>query len=349
MEDKKTKGFLKEFQKEGPDSVSNKERNKEKYMDHKEESRLAKKGLFGHREKMDRRDDIAPLKPAVPKGNGRDKLNTHPADELSAADPSRRDKEKLMADKGVLKPEDGLVQVDELIYSKELKKAPRVKKTPTRSNTINQIHNGKVQISLKAAIKERTNPVQVNAKQMEDDAVRQQETGNRMNEEVQRASDEADRIREEQELEQIHKEESAAQMRAAEALATGAITLGVIDALDKLGKDEPGKKAIEAEKTGLFGRLAGLFRGGKAEEEEIIEDGLSGTKSKALAVPQPDAPAKVAGKTPTVPGREELSATMEKFLAKSEARHSLSAPAGPGKPKREKGKDKGDSSLMPQR
>lgn len=349
MEDKKTKGFLKEFQKEDPDSVSNKERNEEKYMDCKKESRPAKKGLFGHREKVNGRDDIAPLRPAAQKGSGRDKLNTHPADNLSVADPSRRDKEKLMADKGVLKPEDGLVQVDELIYSKELKKAPRVEKTPTRSNTINQIHNGKVQISLKAAIKERTNPVQVNAKQMEDDAVRQQEAGNRMNEEVQRASDEADRIREEQELEQIHKEESAAQMRAADALATGAITLGVIDALDKPGKGEPGKKAIEAEKTGLFGRLAGLFRGGKAEEEEIIEDGLSETKSKALAVPQPDAPAKVAGKTPTVPGREELSATMEKFLAKSDARHSLSAPAGPGKPKREKGKDKGDSSLMPQR
>lgn len=343
MEDKKTEGFLKESKKGGPDSVSNKERNKEKYMDRKEENRLAKKGLFGHREKMDRRDDIAPLKPAVPKGNGRDKLNTHPADELSAADPSRRDKEKLMADKGVLKPEDGLVQVDELIYSKELKKAPRVEKTPTRSNTINQIHNGKVQISLKAAIKERTNPVQVNAKQMEDDAVRQQEAGNRMNEEVQRASDEADRIREEQELEQIHKEESAAQMRAAEALATGAITLGVIDVLDKPGKDEPG------EKTGLFGRLAGLFKGGKAEEEEIIEDGLSETKSEAFAGPQPDAPAKVAGKTPTVPGREELSATMEKFLAKSEARHSLSAPTGQERSKKEKRKNKGDDSLMPQR
>lgn len=349
MEDKKTKGFLKEFQKEGPDSVSNKERNKEKYMDHKEENRLAKKGLFGHREKMDRRDDIAPLKPAAQKGSGRDKLNTHPADELSAADPSRRDKERLMADKRVLKPEDGLVQVDELIYSKELKKAPRVEKTPTRSNTINQIHNGKVQISLKAAIKERTNPVQVNAKQMEDDAVRQQEAGNRMNEEVQRTSDEADRIREEQELEQIHKEESAAQMRAADALATGAIMLGVIDALDKPGKGEPGKKAIEAEKTGLFGRLAGLFRGGKIEEEEIIEDGLSETKSKALAVPQPDAPAKVAGKTPTVPGREELSATMERFLAKSDARHSLSAPTGQERSKKEKGKNKGDDSLMPQR
>lgn len=349
MEDKKTEGFLKESKKEDSDFVSNKEKNKEKYMNRKGESRLAKKGLFGRREKVDRRDDIAPLKPAVPKGNGRDKLNTHPADELSVADPSRRDKERFMADKGVLKPEDGLVRVDELIYSKELKKAPRVEKTPVKSNTINQIHDGKTQISLKAAIKERTNPVQVSAKQMEDDAVRQQEAGNRMNEEVQRASDEADRIREEQELEQIHKEESAAQMRATDALATGAITLGVIDALDKPGKGEPGEKAIEAEKTGLFGRLAGLFRGGKTEEEEIIEDGLSETKSKALAVPQPDAPAKVAGKTPTVPGREELSATMEKILAKSEARHSLSAPAGPGKSKREKGKDKGDDSLMPQR
>ena len=349
MEDKKTKGFLKEFQKEGPDSVSNKERNKEKHMDHKEESRPAKKGLFKHKGKTDERDNIAPLRPAGPKGKNRDKLNTYPADELTAADPSRRNKEKLMADKGILKPEDSLIQGDELIYSKELKKAPRVEKTPIKSNTINQIHDGKTQISLKAAIKERTNPVQVNAKQMEDDAVRQQEAGNRMNEEVQRASDEADRIREEQELEQIHKEESAAQMRAADALATGAITLGVIDALDKPGKGEPGKKAIEAEKTGLFGRLAGLFRGGKTEEEEIIEDGLSETKSKALAVPQPDAPAKVAGKTPTVPGREELSATMEKFLAKSDVRHSLSAPAGPRKPKREKGKDKGDDSLMPQR
>lgn len=349
MEDKKTKGFLKESKKEGPDSVSNKERNKEKYMDHKEESRPARKGSFKHRKKTDERDNIAPLRPAGPKGKNRDKLKAYPADELTAADPSRRNKEKLMADKGILKPEDSLIQGDELIYSKELKKAPRVEKTPIKSNTINQIHDGKTQISLKVAIKERTNPVQVNAKQMEDDAVRQQEAGNRMNEEVQRASDEADRIREEQELEQIHKEEAAAQMRAADALATGAITLGVIDALDKPGKGEPGKKAIEAEKTGLFGRLAGLFRGGKTEEEEIIEDGLSETKSKALAVPQPDAPAKVAGKTPTVPGREELSATMEKFLAKSDARHSLSAPAGPRKPKREKGKDRGDDSLMPQR
>lgn len=344
MEDKKTKGFLKEFQKEGPDSVSNKERNKEKYMDRKEENRLAKKGLFGHREKMDRRDDIAPLKPAVPKGNGRDKLNTHPADDLSVAVPSRRNKEKLMPDKGVLKLDDGLIQGDELIYSKELKKAPKVEKMPIKSNTINQIHNGKVQISLKAAIKERTNPVQVNAKQMEDDAVRQQEAGNRMNEEVQRASDEADRIREEQELEQIHKEESAAQMRAADALATGAITLGIIDALDKPGKGEPGKKAIEAEKQDFSADSLDC-----SEEEEIIEDGLSETKSKALAAPQPDASAKVAGKTPTVPGREELSATMEKFLAKSEARHSLSAPAGQERSKKEKGKNKGDDSLMPQR
>lgn len=349
MKDKKTKGLLKESEKGGPDFVLGKEENKEKHMDHKEENRPARKGSFKHREKTDERDNIAPLRPVASKGKNRDKLKAYPTDELTAADPSRRDKEKLMADKGILKPEDSLIQGDELIYSKELKKAPRVEKTPVKSNTINQIHDGKTQISLKAAIKERTNPVQVNAKQMEDDAVRQQEAGNRMNEEVQRASDEADRIREEQELEQIHKEESAAQMRAADALATGAIMLGVIDTLDKPGKGEPGKKAIEAEKTGLFGRLAGLFRGEKIEEEEIIEDGLSETKSKALAVPQPDTPAKVAGKTPTVPGREELSATMEKFLAKSEARHSLSAPAGPGKPKREKGKDKGDSSLMPQR
>lgn len=173
--------------------------------------------------------------------------------------------------------------------------------------------------------------------------------GVNMNEEVQKASDEADRIREEQELEQMHKEEAAAQMRTAEALATGAITLGVIDALDKLGKDEPGEKAPETEKTGLFGRIAGLFKGGKAEEEEIIEDGLSETKSKVIAVPQPDAPAKVAGKIPTVPGREELSATMEKFLAKSEVGHSLSVPTGPKRPKKEKGKNKDDDSLMPQR
>ena len=205
MEDKKTEGFLKESKKEGPDSVSNKERNKEKHMDHKEENRPAKKGLFKHKGKTDERDNIAPLRPAAPKGKNRDKLKAYPADELTAADPSRRDKEKLMADKGILKPEDSLIQGDELIYSKELKKAPRVEKTPVKSNTINQIHDGKTQISLKAAIKERTNPVQVSAKQMEDDAVRQQEAGNRMNEEVQRASDEADRIREEQELEQIQK------------------------------------------------------------------------------------------------------------------------------------------------
>lgn len=349
MKDKKTKGLLKESEKGGPDFVLGKEENKEKHMDHKEENRPARKGSFKHREKTDERDNIAPLRPAASKGKNRDKLKAYPTDELTAADPSRRDKEKLMADKGILKPEDSLIQGDELIYSKELKKAPRVEKTPVKSNTINQIHDGKTQISLKAAIKERTNPVQVSAKQMEDDAVRQQEAGNRMNEEVQRASDEADRIREEQELEQIHKEESAAQMRAADALATGTITLGIIDALDKPGKGELGKKAIEAEKTGLFGRLAGLFRGGKTEEEEIIEDGLSETKSKALAVPQPDAPAKVAGKTPTVPGREELSATMEKFLAKSDARHSLSAPTGQERSKKEKGKNKGDDSLMPQR
>ena len=261
MEDKKTKGFLKESKKRGPDFVPGKEGNKEKHMDHKEENRPAKKGLFKHKRKTDERDNIAPLKSAASKGKSRDKLNAHPADELSTADPSRHDKEKLMADKEVLKPEDGLVQGDELIYSKELKKAPRVEKTPVKSNTINQIHNGKTQISLKAAIKERTNPVQVSAKQMEDDATRQQEAGNRMNEEVQKASDEADRIREEQELEQMHKEEAAAQMRAAEAIATGAITLGVIDALDKLGKDEPGEKAPEAEKTGFFSRLTGMFKG----------------------------------------------------------------------------------------
>ena len=252
MEDKKTKGFLKESKKEDPDFVLDKEENKEKYMVHKKENQLAKKGLFKHRGGMDKKDDIAPLKPAASKRKSHDKLNTHLADELSVANPSRHDKEKLMADKEVLKPEDGLVQGDELIYSKELKKAPKVEKTPVKSNTINQIHNGKTQISLKAAIKERTNPVQVSAKQMEDDATRQQEAGNRMNEEVQKASDEADRIREEQELEQMHKEEAAAQMRAAEAIATGAITLGVIDALDKLGKDEPGEKAPEAEKTGIF-------------------------------------------------------------------------------------------------
>ena len=145
MEDKKTKGFLKESKKEDPVLVS--ERNKEKYMAHKEENRPAKKGLFKHKRKTDERDNIAPLKSAASKGKSYDKLNAHPADELSAADPSRRDKEKLMADKGVLKPEDGLVQADELIYSKELKKAPRVEKTPVKSNTINQIHNGKVQIS----------------------------------------------------------------------------------------------------------------------------------------------------------------------------------------------------------
>lgn len=346
MEDKKTKGFLKESKKRGLDFVSDKEENKEKYMAHKEENRPAKKGLFEHREKTDGKDDIAPLRPAAPKGNGRDKMNTHPADELSVADPNRHDKEKLMADKGIPKPEDGLIQGDELIYSKELKKAPGVEKTPVKSNTINQIHNGKVQISLKAAIKERTNPVQINAKQMEDDAVRQQEAGNRMNEEAQRASDEADRIQEEQELEQMHKEEAAAQMRAAEALATGAITLGVIDALDKLGKDKPGEKAPEAEKTGLFGRLTGLFKRGKAKEEEIIEDGLSETKSKALAESQPDE-AKVDVKTPAVPGREELSASMEKFLARSDAEHSLSAKTRSKKPKNEK--DKGNDSLMPQR
>ena len=253
-----------------------------------------------------------------------------------------------MVDKVVLKPEDGLVQGDELIYSKELKKAPRVEKTPVKSNTINQIHNGKTQISLKAAIKERTNPVQVSAKQMENDATRQQEAGNRMNEEVQKASDEADRIREEQELEQMHKEEAAAQMRAAEAIATGAITLGVIDALDKLGKDEPGEKAPEAEKTGFFSRLTEMIKGEKTEEEEIIEDGLSETKDKGLAESQPDA-AKVAVKTPTALEREKLSASMEKLLAKSEVKHSLSAPTGPKRSKKEKGKNKGDDSLMPQR
>lgn len=346
MEDKKTKGFLKESKKEDPVLVS--ERNKEKYMAHKEENQPAKKGLFKHKGKADGRDNIAPLKPAASKGKSRDKLNAHPADELSTADPSRHDKEKLMADKEVLKPEDGLVQGDELIYSKELKKAPKVEKTPVKSNTINQIHNGKTQISLKAAIKERTNPVQVSAKQMEDDAVRQQEAGNRMNEEVQKASDEADRIREEQELEQMHKEEAAAQMRAAEAIATGAITLGVIDALDKLGKDEPGEKAPEAEKTGFFSRLTGMFKGEKTEEEEIIEDGLSETKDKGLAESQPDA-AKVAVKTPTALEREKLSASMEKLLAKSEVKHSLSAPTGPKRSKKEKGKNKGDDSLMPQR
>lgn len=346
MEDKKTKGFLKESKKEDPVLVS--ERNKEKYMAHKEENQLAKKGLFKHKGKADGRDNIAPLKSAASKGKSRDKLNAHPADELSTADPSRHDKEKLMADKEVLKPEDGLVQGDELIYSKELKKAPRVEKTPVKSNTINQIHNGKTQISLKAAIKERTNPVQVSAKQMEDDATRQQEAGNRMNEEVQKASDEADRVREEQELEQMHKEEAAAQMRAAEAIATGAITLGVIDALDKLGKDEPGEKAPEAEKTGFFSRLTGMFKGEKTEEEEIIEDGLSETKDKGLAESQPNA-AKVAVKTPTALEREKLSASMEKLLAKSEVKHSLSAPTGPKRSKKEKEKNKGDDLLMPQR
>lgn len=348
MEDKKTKGFLKESKKEDPDFVLDKEENKEKYMVHKKENQLAKKGLFKHRGGMDKKDDIAPLKPAASKRKSHDKLNTHLADELSVANPSRHDKEKLMADKEVLKPEDGLVQGDELIYSKELKKAPKVEKTPVKSNTINQIHNGKTQISLKAAIKERTNPVQVSAKQMEDDATRQQEAGNRMNEEVQKASDEADRIREEQELEQMHKEEAAAQMRAAEAIATGAITLGVIDALDKLGKDEPGEKAPEAEKTGFFSRLTGMFKGEKTEEEEIIEDGLSETKDKGLAESQPDA-AKVAVKTPTALEREQLSASMEKLLAKSEVKHSLSAPTGPKRSKKEKGKNKGDDSLMPQR
>ena len=348
MEDKKTKGFLKESKKEDPDFVLDKEENKEKYMVHKKENQLAKKGLFKHRGGMDKKDDIAPLKPAASKRKSHDKLNTHLADELSVANPSRHDKEKLMADKEVLKPEDGLVQGDELIYSKELKKAPKVEKTPVKSNTINQIHNGKTQISLKAAIKERTNPVQVSAKQMEDDATRQQEAGNRMNEEVQKASDEADRIREEQELEQMHKEEAAAQMRAAEAIATGAITLGVIDALDKLGKDEPGEKAPEAEKTGFFSRLTGMFKGEKTEEEEIIEDGLSETKDKGLAESQSDA-AKVAVKTPTALEREQLSASMEKLLAKSEVKHSLSAPTGPKRSKKEKGKNKGDDSLMPQR
>lgn len=348
MGDKKTKGFLKESKKEDPDFVLDKEENKEKYMVHKKENQLAKKGLFKHKRKTDERDNIAPLKSAASKGKSCDKLNAHPADELSTADPSRYDKEKLMADKEVLKPEDGLVQGDELIYSKELKKAPRVEKTPVKSNTINQIHNGKTQISLKAAIKERTNPVQVSAKQMEDDATRQQEAGNRMNEETQKASDEEDRIREEQELEQMHKEEAAAQMRAAEALATGAITLGVIDALDKLGKDEPGEKAPEAEKTRFFSRLTGMFKGEKTEEEEIIEDGLSETKDKGLAESQPDA-AKVAVKTPTALEREKLSASMEKLLAKSEVKHSLSAPTGPKRPKKEKGKNKGDDSLMPQR
>lgn len=348
MEDKKTKGFLKESKKEDPDFVLDKEENKEKYMVHKKENQLAKKGLFKHRGGMDKKDDIAPLKPAASKRKSHDKLNTHLADELSVANPSRHDKEKLMADKEVLKPEDGLVQGDELIYSKELKKAPKVEKTPVKSNTINQIHNGKTQISLKAAIKERTNPVQVSAKQMEDDATCQQEAGNRMNEEVQKASDEADRIREEQELEQMHKEEAAAQMRAAEAIATGAITLGVIDALDKLGKDEPGEKAPEAEKTGFFSRLTGMFKGEKTEEEEIIEDGLSETKDKGLAESQPDA-AKVAVKTPTALEREQLSASMEKLLAKSEVKHSLSAPTGPKRSKKEKGKNKGDDSLMPQR
>lgn len=348
MEDKKTKGFLKESKKEDPDFVLDKEENKEKYMVNKKENQLAKKGLFKHRGGMDKKDDIAPLKPAASKRKSHDKLNTHLADELSVANPSRHDKEKLMADKEVLKPEDGLVQGDELIYSKELKKAPKVEKTPVKSNTINQIHNGKTQISLKAAIKERTNPVQVSAKQMEDDATRQQEAGNRMNEEVQKASDEADRIREEQELEQMHKEEAAAQMRAAEAIATGAITLGVIDALDKLGKDEPGEKAPEAEKTGFFSRLTGMFKGEKTEEEEIIEDGLSETKDKGLAESQPDA-AKVAVKTPTALEREQLSASMEKLLAKSEVKHSLSAPTGPKRSKKEKGKNKGDDSLMPQR
>ena len=147
MEDKKTKGFLKESKKRGPDFVPGKEGNKEKHMDHKEENRPAKKGLFKHKRKTDERDNIAPLKSAASKGKSRDKLNAHPADELSTADPSRHDKEKLMADKEVLKPEDGLVQGDELIYSKELKKAPRVEKTPVKSNTINQIHNGKTQIS----------------------------------------------------------------------------------------------------------------------------------------------------------------------------------------------------------
>ena len=146
----------------------------------------------------------------------------------------------------------------------------------------------------------------------------------------------------------MHKEEAAAQMRAAEAIATGAITLGVIDALDKLGKDEPGEKAPEAEKTGFFSRLTGMFKGEKTEEEEIIEDGLSETKNKGLAESQPDA-AKVAVKTPTALEREKLSASMEKLLAKSEVKHSLSAPTGPKRSKKEKGKNKGDDSLMPQR
>lgn len=348
MEDKKTKGFLKESKKEDSDFVLDKEENKEKYMVHKKENQLAKKGLFKHRGGMDKKDDIAPLKPAASKRKSRDKLNTHLADELSVANPSRHDKEKSIANKDIFKTKDGLIQGDELIYSKELKKAPKVEKTPVKSNTINQIHNGKTQISLKAAIKERTNPVQVSAKQMEDDAVRQQEAGNRMNEETQKASDEEDRIREEQELEQMHKEEAAAQMRAAEAIATGAITLGVIDALDKLGKDEPGEKAPEAEKTGFFSRLTGMFKGEKTEEEEIIEDGLSETKDKGLAESQPDA-AKVAVKTPTALEREKLSASMEKLLAKSEVKHSLSAPTGPKRSKKEKGKNKGDDSLMPQR
>ena len=91
-----------------------------------------------------------------------------------------------------------------------------------------------------------------------------------------------------------------------------------------------------------------MFKGEKTEEEEIIEDGLSETKDKGLAESQPNA-AKVAVKTPTALEREKLSASMEKLLAKSEVKHSLSAPTGPKRSKKEKEKNKGDDLLMPQR
>lgn len=253
---------------------------------------------------------------------------------LKAEEKTKKHKKSIEQNKPKLEKGDKLVLEDEIIYSSRLKEAPTAEKSPSKSSTINQVHNAKTQVSLKAAIKERTDPIQISAKQLEDDSRGRQENSNQMSEEIKKASDEKDRIREEKELEQMHKEETAAEIRMIGVLANGAIAITTIDALSKEAKGIE-KTNETKKKKGFFGKIKEFFNKGEEKEEEIIEDGLFEKEGslKDLNIPLNS---ECNEKVITTVEREKFSANMEKILTKNEKIHSFAISA----PKKKRSKNK---------
>ena len=159
-----------------------------------------------------------------------------------------------------------------------------------------------------------------NVKRMEADSRRQQETGNKMNEEIQKVSDEEIRIREEKALEQMHKETTAAEIKAMETLTRGVVAITTLDKITRETQDNR-KEITHKNKKSFFGKIKDLFIKIKVgNKKEISEDEISEKKdsTKNPNMQQTNR----TGKVVTDSEREMFSAHMEKILTASEVNRS---------------------------